>query len=80
MHFELKCAHFDCVITILIFPQMETLETVKRIVVDERPNSMEDCVAWARNLFQDNYNNTIRQLLFNFPADQVKLISAVDGT
>ena len=55
--------------------QMETLDTVKRIVVDDRPGSFEDCVSWARNLFQDNYNNTIRQLLFNFPPDQVTIHS-----
>jgi len=47
----------------------ETLETVKRVLVEERPKTFEDCVAWARNLFQENYNNQIRQLLFNFPAD-----------
>jgi ubiquitin-activating enzyme E1 len=50
---------------------METFEAVKSVLVDTRPTSFEDCVAWARNLWQDNYHNTISQLLFNFPADQV---------
>lgn len=49
---------------------METFETVKRTLIDERPANFQDCVLWARQLWQDNYNNQIRQLLFNFPADQ----------
>jgi len=49
---------------------MDTLDTVKKMLVDEKPKTFLDCVSWARNLFQDNYSNTIRQLLFNFPADQ----------
>jgi len=44
---------------------------VKRTLIDERPDSLQDCVAWARRLWQDNYSNQIRQLLFNFPSDQV---------
>ncbi|KAK7490564.1 hypothetical protein BaRGS_00018167 [Batillaria attramentaria] len=49
---------------------MEVLETVRKAVHDEYYASFDQCVAWARNLFQANYNNTIRQLLFNFPPDQ----------
>jgi len=49
---------------------METLQTVVKFLVDDRPSSFEDCVTWARNQFQENYNNQIRQLLFNFPEDQ----------
>lgn len=50
---------------------LEVLESVKQVLVDERPESFEDCVTWARLRFQDQYNNQIRQLLFNFPGDQV---------
>jgi ubiquitin-activating enzyme E1 len=50
---------------------IETLLSVKKALVSERPESFEDCVAWARNEFQDQFNNQIRQLLFNFPADSV---------
>uniref|UniRef100_A0A8D8LVH5 E1 ubiquitin-activating enzyme n=1 Tax=Cacopsylla melanoneura TaxID=428564 RepID=A0A8D8LVH5_9HEMI len=50
---------------------LETMENVKRALVEERPRNMQDCVAWARNHWQDQYNNQIRQLLFNFPPDQV---------
>jgi len=49
---------------------VETLYTVKQVLIDDRPKSFQDCVAWGRSIFQDNYNNSIRQLLFNFPADQ----------
>ncbi|KAK9503585.1 hypothetical protein O3M35_010114 [Rhynocoris fuscipes] len=50
---------------------VEVLESLKMALVDERPTSIEDCVAWARNYWQEQYSNQIRQLLFNFPADQV---------
>lgn len=50
---------------------MEVLESVKVALIDERPDSFEDCVAWARNHFQEQYSNQIRQLLFNFPPDQL---------
>uniref|UniRef100_A0A8C2JCW7 E1 ubiquitin-activating enzyme n=1 Tax=Cyprinus carpio TaxID=7962 RepID=A0A8C2JCW7_CYPCA len=40
-------------------------------LVTDYPRSWEDCVAWARNHFQCQYNNNIRQLLHNFPPDQV---------
>lgn len=50
---------------------VETLLGIKKALMDERPSNFQDCVNFARNLFQENYNNNIRQLLFNFPADQV---------
>ncbi|KAL5015056.1 hypothetical protein ScPMuIL_009326 [Solemya velum] len=50
---------------------IETLEAVKRALVDDRPKDFQSCVAFARSLWQDHYSNTIRQLLFNFPSDQV---------
>ena len=50
---------------------METLETVKKALTTDRPKDFQDCVTFARNLFQENYSNSIRQLLFNFPADQL---------
>jgi len=49
----------------------ETLQSVYHCLLDKRPQNYTDCVTWARHLFEDNYNNSIRQLLFNFPADQV---------
>lgn len=50
---------------------IETLETVRKVLVDNKPSSFEDCVVYARNLWQDNYSNNIQQLLYNFPPDQV---------
>lgn len=50
---------------------VEVLESVKQALVDERPHSFEDCVIWARNHWQEQYSNQIRQLLFNFPHDQL---------
>ena len=49
----------------------ETLKNILRTLVDERPVTFEDCVAWARLKFEDLFNNQIRQLLHNFPKDQV---------
>ncbi|KAJ8301710.1 hypothetical protein KUTeg_020697, partial [Tegillarca granosa] len=51
--------------------EVETLETVKKALIDDKPADFQACVEFARNLWQENYNNTIRQLLFNFPPDQV---------
>jgi ubiquitin-activating enzyme E1 len=50
---------------------IEVLESVKTALVDDRPKSFEDCVVWARNHWQEQYSNQIRQLLFNFPPDQL---------
>ncbi|XP_050457756.1 ubiquitin-like modifier-activating enzyme 1 [Cataglyphis hispanica] len=50
---------------------LEVLESVKTALVDERPSTFADCVAWARCHWQEQYSNQIRQLLFNFPPDQV---------
>jgi len=50
---------------------LEVLETVKRVIVDERPDSFEDCISWARLHWEEQYHNQISQLLFNFPPDQV---------
>jgi ubiquitin-activating enzyme E1 len=50
---------------------LEVLESVKTALIEERPCSFADCVTWARCHWQEQYNNQIRQLLFNFPPDQV---------
>ncbi|XP_052780661.1 ubiquitin-like modifier-activating enzyme 1 isoform X2 [Mya arenaria] len=49
---------------------IETLDTVRKVLVDQKPGSFEDCVKYARLMWQENYHNTIQQLLYNFPADQ----------
>ncbi|XP_076839659.1 ubiquitin-like modifier-activating enzyme 1 isoform X2 [Brachyhypopomus gauderio] len=50
---------------------LEVLEAVYKSLVTESPRSWEDCVTWARNHWQCQYSNNIRQLLHNFPPDQL---------
>lgn len=50
---------------------LEVLESLKAALVNEKPRSFEDCIVWARNHWQDQYSNQIKQLLFNFPPDQI---------
>uniref|UniRef100_A0A4W4EUC5 E1 ubiquitin-activating enzyme n=1 Tax=Electrophorus electricus TaxID=8005 RepID=A0A4W4EUC5_ELEEL len=50
---------------------LEVVEAVYKSLVSEYPRSWEQCVAWARNHWQCQYSNNIRQLLHNFPPDQL---------
>ncbi|XP_015195731.1 ubiquitin-like modifier-activating enzyme 1 [Lepisosteus oculatus] len=50
---------------------LEVLEAVYKSLVTDCPRSWEDCVAWARNHWQCQYSNNIRQLLHNFPPEQL---------
>jgi len=50
---------------------VETFETVKRLLIAERPSDFKECVAMARFTFQELFHNQIAQLLHNFPPDQV---------
>lgn len=40
-------------------------------MVTDKPLSFDDCIVWARNQFESQYNNAIQQLLYNFPRDSV---------
>lgn len=51
--------------------KVETLERLKSSLVDNRPLSFEDCISWARFKFEYLFSNQIKQLLYNFPLDQV---------
>jgi ubiquitin-activating enzyme E1 len=51
--------------------KLDTLKIIRKTLVDERPVTFEDCVVWARLKYENLFNNQIRQLLHNFPADQV---------
>jgi ubiquitin-activating enzyme E1 len=51
--------------------KLETLERLKQSLVDGRPQSFDDCITWARLKFEDLFSNQIKQLLYNFPLDQV---------
>uniref|UniRef100_H2Z056 E1 ubiquitin-activating enzyme n=1 Tax=Ciona savignyi TaxID=51511 RepID=H2Z056_CIOSA len=54
-----------------------TLEAVYSALVKNRPADFGDCVKFARFRFQELYHNNIRQLLHNFPADQVNSSGAL---
>lgn len=45
-----------------------TLANIRDYLVD-RPYSFDDCIRWARNLFEEKFNHEILQLLHNFPVD-----------
>ncbi|KAK6059865.1 ubiquitin-activating enzyme E1 [Cooperia oncophora] len=49
----------------------QLLGQVKDALIDSKPASAEDCVKWARMLFQENYHDNIAQMLHSFPPDQV---------
>lgn len=50
---------------------LEELSHVYSAIVEDRPRNFEDCVKWARFNWQENYHNSIEQLLYNFPRDQL---------
>lgn len=50
---------------------IEVLDSVKTALITDRPKDMQDCVTWARHHWEDQYSNQIKQLLFNFPPDQL---------
>ncbi len=51
--------------------EVATLEMLRDYLKNERALTFEDCVSWARMLFEKQYNNAIQQLLYNFPKDSV---------
>lgn len=57
--------------TASVYDQGEIINNVNRILGNERPKTFVDCIKWARNLFQQQFHNTIAQLLYNFPEDQI---------
>lgn len=61
-------------IDLLKTQQNTKLETMKRIhecLVSNKPGSYADCIVWARLRFEELFNNMIRQLLHNFPLEQL---------
>lgn len=49
--------------------EKQTLEHLRDFLVTDKPLTFEDCVVWARQQFEAQYNNAIQQLLYNFPRD-----------
>nr|AGS47777.1 UBE1Y transcript 2 [Canis lupus familiaris] len=50
---------------------LEMLEAVQRSLLLQRPETWADCVTWAYHHWHTQYSNNIRQLLHNFPPDQL---------
>eukprot|EP00940_MAST-03C_sp_MAST-3C-sp2_P001396 g1396.t1 len=48
-----------------------TLEQVHDALVANKHVTFDECIVWARTQFEEMFANTIRQLLYNFPKDQV---------
>lgn len=46
---------------------VDVLEPLKKNLTTECPKNFDECITWARNLWQELYSNSIGQLLFNFP-------------
>ena len=51
--------------------QHEMATSLEQSLVSQKPVSFRECLKWARIEFQELFGNQIRQLLYNFPADQV---------
>ncbi|PKX99404.1 ubiquitin-activating enzyme E1 [Aspergillus novofumigatus IBT 16806] len=49
--------------------EKQTLEHLRDFLVTNKPASFDDCIVWARQQFEAQYNNAIQQLLYNFPRD-----------
>ena len=48
--------------------EKQTLQHLRDFLVTEKPLTFDDCIVWARQQFEAQYNNAIQQLLYNFPA------------
>eukprot|EP00127_Corallochytrium_limacisporum_P001014 Clim_evm13s34 gene=Clim_evmTU13s34 len=50
---------------------LEALLHVQDLLQTNKPHTFEDCVSWARLKFEELFHNQIKQLLYNFPPDQM---------
>jgi len=51
--------------------QKDTIQCIYNYLVAWKPKTFRECIIWAREIFEELYNNSIQQLLFNFPKDSV---------
>ncbi|OHT15976.1 Ubiquitin-like modifier-activating enzyme 1 [Tritrichomonas foetus] len=49
----------------------ETIEAATKLLVSEKCVIFNDCIKWARNLFESFFNIEIRKLQTNFPEDYI---------
>ncbi len=57
--------------------RLDTLSRVRDAIVTKRPRSIEDCLVWARHVFEDLFSSRIKQLLHNFPLDRCTATGAL---
>eukprot|EP00466_Bigelowiella_natans_P017477 jgi/Bigna1/88516/estExt_fgenesh1_pg.C_330078 len=50
--------------------EVKNLELLNAYLGDDKPLSFEDCIHWARRLFETEFNNKIVQLLIALPPDK----------
>ena len=63
------CVFVCLCIIVYSISQFLTLKSLKNAVVDSCPQSFDECIKWARTLYQEYYHNQIAQLLHVFPHD-----------
>lgn len=51
--------------------RLDALQRVKEALVDKHPASFDDCLIFARKVFEEHFVNQIKQLLVTFPLDHV---------
>eukprot|EP00300_Choanocystis_sp_HF-7_P036097 c5119_g1_i1.p1 GENE.c5119_g1_i1~~c5119_g1_i1.p1 ORF type:complete len:1014 (-),score=269.80 c5119_g1_i1:69-3110(-) len=49
--------------------RVDTIESIHKNLVTYRPITFAQCVQWARLRFEELFNHSIQQLLYNFPPD-----------
>eukprot|EP01006_Ploeotia_vitrea_P033261 TRINITY_DN65408_c0_g1_i2.p1 TRINITY_DN65408_c0_g1~~TRINITY_DN65408_c0_g1_i2.p1 ORF type:complete len:769 (+),score=121.28 TRINITY_DN65408_c0_g1_i2:784-3090(+) len=51
--------------------KLTTVQGLYDSLVKSKPTTFEQCVEWGRLQFEESFNNSIQQLLFNFPVDTI---------
>eukprot|EP01087_Luapelamoeba_hula_P010492 TRINITY_DN277_c3_g2_i1.p1 TRINITY_DN277_c3_g2~~TRINITY_DN277_c3_g2_i1.p1 ORF type:complete len:705 (+),score=110.05 TRINITY_DN277_c3_g2_i1:1164-3278(+) len=49
--------------------QMTAIRTISKCLGSERPQNLEDCVLWARGIFERHFNHALVRLLDTYPLD-----------
>lgn len=51
------------------------LVKIKSFLVDHKPLGFDECIVWAREQFETEYGNEIKQLLYSLPKDLVRALA-----
>lgn len=71
MKFLADDKYLENLLTKMNVATLESLQSIKKLLIDDRPHDFSDCIKWARVQFEELFTNQIKQLLFNFPPDQI---------